>query len=209
MPLSDDPWIAKNSIIDPERMHALGMISLTWNHCERNLFFIFCVVFKLTQQVGWIVAHDMGDVAMCDKIKEMLKILKFDADIDALIKCSLETYDKCRQNRNSLTHFTAKIPLGKSKPDEAIFVRMKGPPGQPNPLPSSLEDIRRIAFETQTLSVYLWKTYKALLGREQGLRIALPPLIAAPDLLWKSPPQTPLKPKRPPRPSPASRRKPK
>jgi hypothetical protein len=170
MPLSDDPWIAKHSYIDPERLHALGMITLWWNHCERNLYFLFCSIFEVTPRVGWILAHDMGDVAMCDKIKEQLKIHQLDADMDALIKCCLDVYDKCRQNRNSLTHFTASVPPGGKGIVDAVFVRMKGASAQPSPLPSSLEDIRRVAFETHTLSVYIWNTYKALLGRIQGCK---------------------------------------
>jgi hypothetical protein len=45
MPLSDDPWIAENSIIDPERHHALGVITVFWNHCER--MFVYDFLFRL------------------------------------------------------------------------------------------------------------------------------------------------------------------
>jgi hypothetical protein len=212
MPLSDDPWIAKNSIIDPERLHALGMITLWWNHCERNLFFLFCYVMGCSPRVGWILAHDLGDISISTKIREMLKLYPGTSEADELLKCSLAVYDACRQNRNSLTHFTASVPASKADAAgvaAASFVRIKGPSPEPSPLPSSLADIRRVAIEIHILAVWLWKIYKALIARAEGRPAELPPQLVVPDLLWKPPPRTAPKPKRPPRPSAASRRKPK
>jgi hypothetical protein len=212
MPLSDDPWIAEYSLIDPERLHALGVITLSWNHCERDLFFIFCAVMGCTPRVGWILAHDLGDISISTKITEMLKLRPIDKDVDDLLRNALKVYDACRQNRNSLTHFTATISKDDPTPDEAkiksaAFVRMKGLSPIASALPSSLADIRRVAIEIHFLAVYLWKIYQALLLRAAGRPAKLPPLVAVPDLLWKPPPQTPPEPKRPRRPSPASRRK--
>ena len=73
MPLSDDPWIAEYSIIDPERLHALGSIVLWWNHCERNLLFIFTTFVGVSQGMGWIIGHDLGDMALSTRIREILK----------------------------------------------------------------------------------------------------------------------------------------
>jgi hypothetical protein len=208
MPLSDDPWIAQNSYIDPERLHALGVITLWWNHCERNLFFLFCRVFNLRLRVGWIIAHDLGDISVSNKMREMMKLHPPESDVADLLKCCLDVYDICRQNRNTLTHFTGHSPSADPKSlDDVIFLRMKGPSAEPRPIPSSLTDIRRVAFEINILSTYLWKTHKAIVARQQGQPATLPPLVAVPELLLKPPPQTPPKPKRPPRPSAASRRK--
>jgi hypothetical protein len=208
MPLSDDPWIAENSIIDPERLHALGMITLWWNHCERNLLFLFCVVFNVSRRVGWIIANDMGDISISNKMKEMLKVRPPDPDVAALLLRFLDVYDACRINRNTLTHFTASLPDNDpAKLKGATFVRMKGPTAKVDPLPSSLDDIRRVAYETLHISIYSWHIYKALVERAAGRPAELPPLIASPDLLWKPPPPIAPKSKRPPRPSVASRRK--
>ncbi len=156
MALSDDPWIAEHSYIDPERLHALGMITLWWNHCERNLFFLFCFVMQCTPRVGWILAHDLGDISISTKIKEMLKLRPVNPDIDELLLCCLQVYDVCRINRNSLTHFTASVPSPQADAAAvASFVRMKGPSPEASPLPSSLQDVRRVALEVHYLSVYL------------------------------------------------------
>jgi hypothetical protein len=183
MPLSDDPWIAEISDpIDAERIHALGVITLFWNHCERNLWFIFNAIFELHPRIGWILAHDLGDVAICERIKERLKLLNNPgAEVDDLILNALEIYDACRINRNTLTHFTVR-----AADDGTIsFVRTKGPVPIQHPLPSSLEDIRRVATETKILSQYLWHLYRALGGDGSEEKIPLPPKLAVPELLWK------------------------
>jgi hypothetical protein len=206
MALSDDPWIAENSTIDPERLHALGMITLWWNHCERNLFHIFHVVFNLRPKVAWVIAHDIGDMSLCEKIKEMLKIKSPDDDVAEVLTYYLKAYDACRINRNTLTHFTGSI--SRAAPDDLskiTFVRMKGPSGQQNPLPSSLEDIRRVAHETRVFALHSWKLYKALAARAEGKQASLPPPIAPPEPLWKPPPPTVPKPRRLPLPSQGSR----
>jgi hypothetical protein len=196
MALSDDPWIAANSVIDPERLHALGMITLWWNHCERNLFHIFHLVFGLRPRVAWIIAHDMGDISMCEKIKEMLKIRPPEDDVLTVLTSYLKAHDACRINRNTLTHFTGSLPSAQHNPSQVVFVRMKGPVPEQNPLPSSLEDIRRVAHETHTFAMYSWKLYKALVERYEGKQATLPPPIVPPELLWKPPPPIVPKPKR-------------
>jgi hypothetical protein len=190
MPLSDDPWIAEHSIIDPERLHALGMITLFWNHCERMLFFIFCFVFKFGPRLGWIIAHDMGDKSLSDRIKEHLKASPLLPDEQALILNALDVYDVCRQNRNALTHFTVRITSKDENENDFKFVRTKGPTAVPVEFPSTLKDVRAIAFNTKMLSVYLHQIYQALTAREGGKDAPLPPIVDAPELLLKLLPQS-------------------
>jgi hypothetical protein len=197
MPFVDDPWIDANSIIDPERLHALGVITVFWNHSERMLFFLFCLVCKFTPQFGWVIAHDMGDISLTERITEVLKIRPLADDEQDLLLNALKVYDVCRQNRNLLTHFTVNRANGAD--DEFVFLRTKGPSAAPKKFPSSLEDIRRVAFEIQTLSVYLHRIWKALLHRGADKATPLPPIIELPELLWKPHPptdaDTPLPPK--------------
>ena len=98
MSLPDDPWVAKYSIIDPERVHALGVISLLWNYCERNLLFIFRHVLGIEGRRGWIVAHDMGDVSMCEKTREALNWSCYDDVWREVISSYLRCYDVSCQN---------------------------------------------------------------------------------------------------------------
>jgi hypothetical protein len=208
MALSDDPWIAEHSTIDPERLHALGMITLWWNHCERNLLLIFCHIFGFTQRIGWIVGNDMGGISISNKISELLNFANLEKDIEDVIRNYLRVHDVCGKNRNTITHFTASMPKDKLFDVSSVaFVRMKGDDGKKAYIPSSLEDIRRIAEEIKVPLLHSWRIYKLLLSYQQGKSLELPPLVSLPEMLVKPPPQTVAKPKRPPRPSAAEQRR--
>jgi hypothetical protein len=200
MPLSDDPWINDNSIIDPERLHALGVMTMFWNHCERNLFLIFCDVFHFSARFGWIIAHDLGDISLAERITEILRIRPRQPDEQNLILNALAVYNVCRQNRNTLTHFNVKAESVDTPGTDFKFVRLKGPSGQLKDFPCSLQDVREVAFNTKILSVYLHKMHEALTERNAGKDVPLPPILAAPALLSSPLPQadTARQPQRPP-----------
>ena len=191
MSLSDDPWIAEHSIIDPERLHALGVMTLFWNNCERMLFLIFCVVFGFKARTGWIIAHDMGPLSISERITEFLKLYPLKDDEQELVLNALEVYEVCRQNRNMLTHFTISLvdPAAPESEYNFKFVRMKGPSPTAKEFPSSLTDVRSVAFNTKMLAIYLYKIYQALNDRVSGKDVPLPPIVAAPGLLSTPLPQ--------------------
>jgi len=95
MPFVDDPWIEKNSIIDPERLRALGVITVFWNHSERMLFFLFCFVCKFTPKFGWVLAHDLGDILFSERITEILKLRPVNDDEEVLVLNALKIYEIC------------------------------------------------------------------------------------------------------------------
>jgi hypothetical protein len=200
MTLSDDPWIKNNSIISPEKLHAVGMTAVYWNHCERLLLMIFARLLNLTYRVGWIVGHDIGDISLCEKIKEFLAIRQMEIPIAEQVQTALSIYDVCRQNRNTLSHFTVKPKSPEMLPDDFIFLRTKGVSAASHSIPSDLEDFRRVALETQVLSIHLWEIYKALGARQEGRPATWPPILSPPELLWKPPLPTTAKqrPRRPP-----------
>jgi hypothetical protein len=197
MTLSEDPWVQKYSVtFDPKMLHALGVITLWWNHCERNLFLIFSIVFRLPRRVAWIIAHDMGDLAISERIRERLKVDPPDAEVATVLDAYLKAHDACRVNRNTLTHFTGSVKPDAPDLSEVVFLRMKGPSGKAYPLPSKLTDIRRVAEEIHIFTIYSWNLMKALRARAEGKPTTLPPPIAAPEPLWKPPPPIAPKPKR-------------
>ena len=154
--------------------------------CERMLFLIFCFIFKFTPRFGWIVAHDIGDLSLSERIRELLKVQPLENEEQELILNLLDVYDACRQNRNTLTHFT--VSPGSSGPTadtEFKFLRLKGPSPTPKEFPSKLEDIRAVAFEIKTLSLYMSNIRMALIEREADLPAPrpLPPKVAVPALL--------------------------
>jgi hypothetical protein len=195
MPLSDDPWVEDNSIIDPERLHALGVVAVCWNLCERNLLLIFCVLFGLRGKPAWIIGNDIGDVSLQEKIRALLKSLKLPVDEHGTVLAYLKVYDACRQNRNLLSHFVPSMKKD-DKGKDAIFLRAKGNIHNPSPIQSSLEDIRRVASELRHVCSYSWTLYKSLQSRREGQHSEMPPAIAAPELIWSPPPETDPKPKK-------------
>jgi hypothetical protein len=67
--LSSDAWIGSNSEIQPERLHAIGVVSYQWNHCEFWLFQLFCGVAELTERKAWALVYDLGDIAIATRKK--------------------------------------------------------------------------------------------------------------------------------------------
>jgi hypothetical protein len=200
--LATDEWMMRKSTIHPAKLHALGVITFAWNTCELHLLFLFCFVADLDTMVGRIIAHDLGDIAISDRIRELLHAKNYEQNVVNLIENVLDVYDACRQNRNSLTHFHIEKLDG-----EFLLARIKGPKWTTYILPNGLKDFRRVAEEIWELSLWLRKIWRELANLRDGLPASLPQIQPVPELLWKPPQQGPIKQPRQPRPSRASRRR--
>jgi len=98
--LADDPWIKDHSPIDPAKIHALGAITMAWNFCETNLFLLFAIVAKLKPKVAWIIVHDMGDIAVWERIQGIAKSRNdYYGDEITALKHADKIYDLCRRSR--------------------------------------------------------------------------------------------------------------
>lgn len=64
--------MAENSPIPPEKLHALGLITLEWNSAEVFLFILFTVVSRLGGGVAWIMVRELGDVTLSTRIEGFL-----------------------------------------------------------------------------------------------------------------------------------------
>lgn len=188
-----DQWVQSNSPVEPEKLHALGLMTLRWNSCELGLKILFAGVTRTTMLMAWAITQGMGDIAICDVVREVISKIPEDEPAREHVLHALEIYDINRINRNQLTHF---LPSGSS--DGLQFMRAKGPAYNPQPFPSSLADVRRVAEDLAKLSAYLaglanWfaaRTYK----NYQHPPGPLPEKPPVPDKLWK--PAPPSQPKR-------------
>jgi hypothetical protein len=178
--LAKDQWIRDHSPLDPAKIHALGCVTIAWNSCETNLYFLFTVVVRADPKVAWILCHDMGDLAISARIKEIIKLERFDGEERAIIIHTLDVYDICRQNRNSLTHFK----VGLSEDGDRILMRMKGPSINSHSLPSNVDDFRRVALELDQLAKTLRLLWRALASRADGNMPPLPDKLVEPAHLW-------------------------
>ena len=181
----DDPWVTKFSVIDPAKLHALGVITAGWNSCEIHLIALFVKVVNLEPHPAWIVAHDLGDIALSERIYELAKSRcengELDIDVVDGLKSLLKVYDLCRQNRNLFTH--SKLEIGED--GTRRIVRMKGPSMIRHALPSDLSDFRRVAEEISSLLHAIHLMWRAVEERNLGRRIPLPKIPPPPELLWK------------------------
>lgn len=132
---SDDPWVALRSPIDALKLHALGNVTLAWNYCELNLVIIFTLVTETFDGAGWLIARDLGDITLMNKMREILELKEKDETVRCRITHMFKVYDACRVNRNHLSHFS----LVTTEDGGVGLARRKGPTPRPTALPSELD----------------------------------------------------------------------
>lgn len=188
-----DEWVTANSALGHKRLHALGVIAYQWNRAELWLFHIFCDVSGFDEPEAWALIYDLGDVAICGRIKTLLKFRNLAAEAP-LIENALEIYDICRQNRNSAMHAWTR---GLSADGHIGLARKSKKADQidPEPFPSSLDDLRRVAKDIEALNNRLW-----LLScfAEDGQPPTSLDILPVPNALWTPPPQASTRQKRQP-----------
>ena len=66
-----DPWIHKPRgarFPSPAQFHALGVVAYNWNICEEAIRALFADASALPLRARYTITHDMGDVAMVEKL---------------------------------------------------------------------------------------------------------------------------------------------
>lgn len=149
-----DPWIIASSELGFARLHALGVITQRWNRAERWLFTIFCDVSGYDEPEAWALVHNLGTPLIAERIKSLLKIRNFTAEAP-LIENALEAFNICRQNRNLVTHAWTRGISADGSPSLASKSK-KADNLDADPFPSSLDDLRRVADEIESLNTRLW-----------------------------------------------------
>jgi hypothetical protein len=202
---TNDEWIASRYPKIPEKLHALGVVSVAWNEAENWLFWLFSTIVGLPVAESWVLGHELGDVAISERIRALVRLKKVPEKTIEIIENALEFYDICRTNRNQLTHFVVV-----NYPDDMILKRRSKKPNiyDSSPFDNSLEDIRRVADEIMWIQRRLW-VIVVKIGDGAGLATAgpWPSTLPLPDLLWKPPQPTRKSQPRLRPPSRASRRK--
>jgi hypothetical protein len=186
MTLSADPWIAKNSPLSADRLHAIGVVTVRWNDCELWLLLLLCSVSKIPRRDIWAMAHDLGDIAMCTRVKTFTVFRGYRDHGRALIENVLAVYDLCRQNRNSIVHAWTRFS-GPNPPLARKSKKADNP--EPSPFPSDLSDIRRVAEDIEELRARLWLLCCMIDDGELAKPLTSPEKLLLPGLLWTSPRQ--------------------
>jgi hypothetical protein len=182
MTLNSDQWVATNSPIDAQRLHALGAVIVHWNDCERELFILFGEMLGLPLKEVWAIAHDLGNIAMCTKIKALARAKNFPSAFQSAIENTLKVYDICLQNRNQLVHFWTSGLSG----DRQLYRKSKKAGyATPELFKSDLADIRRVVEDIKVLAYHMSKLEAAIntTGRAPP-NSPLPSKLALPALLY-------------------------
>jgi hypothetical protein len=184
-PALDDRWIKDWSVIDPAKEHALGVLTLAWTSCEIQMLALFIMLAQLDPRQGWIIAHDLGNIAIAERVLETAKYRleqnQLPQEAFAGLKQTLRAYDVVRQNRNTFTHSkTVTTPAGARE-----VVRMKGPSMYREPLPNDLEAFRRVAIDTRRLAAHLREMWEYVEQLNKGKAAAAPTSLSVPELVWK------------------------
>ncbi len=193
--MNEDAWIKANSELDPDVLHALGVIGFRWNSCEFGLKMLFSLATNINHQNALLITQDMGSVTISNIIRETKELPKrYPARVDDVF-FALDLFDISRLNRNQLTHY---LPAANSV-GETEFRRNKilgGLAG--DPIPNTALDVRRVAEDVDQLRTYLAKLYNHLNNLGRNALYPLPQRPPLPERLWKPPPPNPPKSKSPP-----------
>lgn len=192
---NQDPWIVSNSMLTPEKLHALGVLTLKWSVCEYWTGAIFSDVLGVSERVAVTITHDLGDIAMWNKIVNLAEARGLAPQIIEELKHASKVYDICRSNRNQFVHAAT---IMKRNQDGSLLSlgRKKGPTLNVPELGGDLEHLRRVCDDLTALNRYLSDLCLGV-ARPQKSTWPLPGRPSLPEFVWKPPPQNPPKQKRP------------
>ena len=195
--LHDDPWIAANSPIEPERLHAIGTINFYWSQSEVGFFCIFSILSTLDIDRTAAAFGGLSASAQIDAVKALAKSMPsqfpFDKDgaaeqLKEAIFHAAELFDANKKNRNAVVHayYFRKgdmVAMQNRAPKKSWDFR---------DIPCSLEELRAIASECKDLCAYLsgLLTYLFALNRPPGSSRRAGELPPLPDKPQRPPART-------------------
>jgi hypothetical protein len=154
MMLTDDPWIAANSPIEPEKLHAIGVITYKWNTCEIGIRILLDCISNRNIDVTWTETHDIRSSQLMKRVEKTIVASHHKTHVKEAVLHAVKLYDVNRVNRNQLSHFLPgaskmgmEIRNNKTPDFSAIF--------DAPVVRSELSDIRLVAAEIQALITYL------------------------------------------------------
>jgi hypothetical protein len=194
-PLSRDPWIKTNSDIEPQKLHALGVITFRWNFSENKLFDMFQALLKLPIEEAHALADGLKNEELVRRIKTLASSRIKNKKTLELMSNVLDVYDICRQNRNQLAHFNITLETpGSGLRFEVALARRRRDYRSELPFPQTVKDIRRVARDIRRLNNQLWGVRLLLDRKSKRWMTKTPSLLPVPELLWRPPAQAPRTP---------------
>lgn len=189
MALTDDPWIQCHSPIEPEKLHAIGVIAYKWNTCEIGIRILLDCISNRNIDVTWAETHDIRPSQLLKRIEKTISTSYYKPPVKEAVLHAVKLYDVNRVNRNQLSHFLPsasrtgmEIRNNKTSDFSAIF-------DSPT-VRSELSDIRRVAEEIQALITYLEGMINYFFAGAVNILEprSLPEKPVPPEFHWKPPP---------------------
>jgi len=200
MIFAKDDWIAENSPIEPERLHAIGVIAFQWNACELGIRILLAALKGPAFQKTWAETANARVGEILDQIDRavMASIHRNSVDIKGAVRHACTLYRVNGRNRNQFSHFLVSgsktgLVLYNNKPRD--FMEIFSRP----PIESDLEDIRKVADEITGCKRYIVALSNYLIAWYYHLPKSLfePPPVPTkppvPELHWAPPSQSPAK----------------
>lgn len=162
MSQSDDPWIASNSPLDPDKLHALGVVNFHWNIVAQLLQTILGNLRGAPNGFHSLSKTQMRDIQRmrADEVvgsirAELSNHYRTDKS-DDYINRVLDAAEICRKNRNGLVHFYVDGFYNKMQPMTII----KNYFFDHDRVPDKLGAMRQVSEDTEAL----WKVMSPMLG---------------------------------------------
>lgn len=193
--ITEDAWIANNSPIDFKKLHALGVIVYRWNACEFGLRILLTSLGRPINDVWEDNARARRSVLLEAVEKAIDASPLHTPETKDALRYAIKMYEVNAENRNQFAHF---LPTGsktgiklyntKTPNFSEIFSR--------HPIPSDLEDFRKVANEIaecqryiSAMSNYLVQSLYDPVCSRLAEQPPLPPKPDVPELHWTPPPQ--------------------
>jgi hypothetical protein len=182
----DDPWIAANSPIEAEKLHAMGVITFHWNVCEFYLRSLLAFAAHRPFDSVWTETSSQRPRNIYAKIRRAVADSRDAEATKEAILYAIALYDRNRENRAQITHFlpeggvSSALHNNKNPDFLAIFDQ--------TPIRSDIDALRRVAEDIRTCRTYLAGLINALsrtpLDAMIGKAGPMPDKPPLPTLLW-------------------------
>lgn len=170
MPRVGDPWVDRIAIMDPWKLHALGVTALYWNSCESNLITLLAVVQRREPEDVRLNAEKHDTTWQFRQVLKHAEERGLSPHVLSLLDAARAAFDSCRLNRNALLHAgleqrRGQIELGLNYRERKSSVGRS--------LQDDLTTIRNVADDIRRLNGDLSSLWRAMLGNKATVEVML------------------------------------
>ncbi|TAA55277.1 hypothetical protein [Shinella sp. JR1-6] len=151
VPLGENAWIGRHTLISAERAHALGLVTLYWNFCEAGLAELVTDYSGMKPADAAHFLYGANAVSLLDLLRGLARRNEKRPDLLEALDHAITCVDICRRNRNNLAHSWVNFKGDK------LFKPNRARGGNPftEVFSFDLGEIREVAEDCYTAGQYL------------------------------------------------------